>query len=77
MEKVDCPTCGKGRSQHDEWQAYLCMEKFVKVATNPVAYGSVRKLICPTCKGDMGDHNEEQTTECVNEFIKQVISGSD
>ena len=50
MEKMDCPTCGKDMSQHDEWQAYLCMEKFVKVATNPVAYGSVRKLVCPTCK---------------------------
>ena len=76
MEKIDCPICGKNMSQHDEWQAYLCMEKFVKVATNPVAYGSVRKLVCPTCKGDMGDHNEGQTTECVNKFIKQVTSGS-
>jgi len=76
MEKMDCPTCGKDMSQHYEGQAYLCMEKFVKVATNPVAYGSVRKLVCPTCKGDMGDHNEGQTTECVNKFIKQVTSGS-
>jgi len=53
------------------------MEKFVKVATNPVAYGSMRKLVCPTCKGDMGDHNEGQTTECVNKFIKKVTSKSD
>ena len=76
MEKMDCPTCGKDMSQHGEWQAYLCMEKFVKVATNPVAYGSVRKFVCPTCKRDMGDHNEKQTTECVNEFMKKVTSGS-
>tara|TARA_Y100000815_G_scaffold60469_1_gene48738 strand:- start:200 stop:433 length:234 start_codon:yes stop_codon:yes gene_type:complete len=76
MEKIDCPTCGKDMSQHAEWQAYLCMEKFVKVATNPVAYGSVRKIVCPMCKKDMRDHNGEQTTECVNEFIKQVTSKS-
>jgi len=63
-------------SQHGEWQAYLCVEKFSKVATNPVAYGSVRKIVCPMCKKDMGDHNGEQTTECVNEFIKQVTSKS-
>ena len=76
MEKIDCPTCGKDMSQHSEWQAYLCVEKFAKVATNPVAYGSVRKIVCPMCKKDMGDHNEGQTTECVNEFIKQVTSKS-
>jgi uncharacterized CHY-type Zn-finger protein len=64
-------------SQHDEWQAYLCVEKFAKVATNPVAYASVRKIVCPMCKKDMGDHNQEQTTECVNKFIKQVTSKSD
>ena len=76
MEKIDCPTCGKDMSQHAEWQAYFCVEKFAKVATNPVAYGSVRKIVCPMCKKDMRDHNGEQTTECVNEFIKQVTSKS-
>ena len=76
MEKIDCPICGKNMSQHDEWQAYLCMEKFVKVATNPVAYASVKKIVCPMCKKDMGDHNWEQTTECMNKFIKEVTSKS-
>ena len=76
MEKIDCPICGKNMSQHDEWQAYLCMEKFVKVATNPVAYASVKKIVCPMCKKDMGDHNGEQTTECMNKFIKEVTSKS-
>ena len=74
MEKMDCPTCRKDMSQHDEWQAYLCVEKFAKVATNPVAYSSVRKIVCPMCKKDMGVHNEEQTTECMNKFIKEVTS---
>ncbi len=74
MEKIVCPTCRKDMSEHDEWQAYLCVEKFVKVATNPVAYGSVRKIDCPMCKEDMGDHNEEQTTQCMNELIKEVTS---
>ena len=50
------------------------MEKFVKVATNPVAYGSVKKIVCPMCKKDMGDHNEQQTTECMNKFLKDVTS---
>ena len=77
MENMDCPTCGKDMSQHDEWQAYLCMEKFVKVATNPVAYASVKKKSCPNCKKDMDDHNEEQIVECLNKFIKQVTSKSD
>ena len=76
MEKIDCPPCGKDMSQHAEWQGDLCVEKFAKVATNPVAYGSVRKIVCPMCKKDMRDHNGEQTTECVNEFIKQVTSNS-
>jgi len=76
MEKIDCPTCGKDMSQHAEWQAYLCVEKFAKVATNPVAYGSVRKIVCPMCKKDMSEHNQEQTTECLNKFIKQVTGKS-
>ena len=76
MENVDCPTCGKDMNQHEEWQAYLCVEKFIKVATNPVAYGSVRKTVCPMCKKDMGDHNEQQTTECMNKFLKEVTSKS-
>ena len=76
MEKIECPIWRKNISQHDEWQAYLCVEKFVKVATNPVAYGSVRKTVCPMCKKDMGDHNGEQTTECMNKFIKEVTSKS-
>ena len=76
MEKIDCPICGKDMSQHGEWQAYLCVEKFAKVATNPVAYGSVRKIVCPMCKKDMSEHNQEQTTECLNKFIKQVTGKS-
>jgi len=66
----------KDMGEHDEWQSYLCLEKFVKVATNPVAYGSVRKTVCPMCKKDMSEHNQEMTTECLNKFIKQVTGKS-
>ena len=76
MEKVDCPSCRKDMSEHDEWQSYLCAKKFIKVATNPVAYGSVKRIVCPMCKKDMGDHNEEQTTECMNKFFKEATSKS-
>jgi len=64
-------------SQHTGYQIHLCIKKLIKVATNPVAYASVKKKSCPNCKKDMYDHNEEQIVECLNKFIKQVTSKSD
>jgi len=77
MEEISCPTCGKYMSKHTDYQTHLCIKKLIKVATNPVAYASVKKKSCPNCKKDMDDHNEEQIVECLNKFIKQVTSKSD
>jgi len=77
MEKISCPVCGKDMSEHDDLQTHKCLQKFIKIATNPVVYASVKKIICPTCKKDMAEHNQDQTVECLNKFIKQVSGKSD
>jgi transcription initiation factor IIE alpha subunit len=77
MEKISCPVCGEDMSEHDDLQTHKCLQKFIKVATNPVVYASVKKTICPTCKKDMTEHNQDQTVECLNKFIKQVSGKSD
>ena len=77
MKKIFCPTCKKDFNEHDKRQTNLCLEKFINVATNPVAYSSTKKTVCPTCEKDMLDHNQYQAKECVDKFIKQVKGNSD
>ena len=64
-------------NEHDERQTNLCLEKFIKIATNPVVYSSTKKIICPICEKDMLEHNQYQAMECVDKFIKQVKYNSD
>ena len=77
MKKIFCPTCKKDFNEHGKRQTNLCLEKFINVATNPVAYSSTKKTVCPTCEKDTLDHNQHQTMECVNKFIKQVRDNHD
>ena len=77
MKKIFCPICRKAFDQHNKRQTNVCLEKFINVATNPVAYSSTKKTVCPTCEKDMLDHDQHQTMECVNKFVKQVIDNHD
>ena len=62
---------------HNERQVGKCLQRFIKEATNPVVYSSIRKMICPMCEKEMLDHNSKQATECVNEFVKEVKGEED
>ena len=77
MENRICPICQEGMVQHNENQTSKCLQKFIKEATNPVVYASIRKMICPICEKDMLDHNSKQAAECVNEFVKEVKGEED
>ena len=59
-------------NEHDEKQTDKCLKRFMREATNPVVYASVKKLFCPICEKEMLDHTSKQAIECVNEFIKDV-----
>ena len=72
MKNRTCPICRMNMIDHNERQVGKCLQRFIKEATNPVVYSSIRKMICPMCEKEMLDHNSEQAIICVNEFIKEV-----
>ena len=72
MKNRICPICHRNMNEHDEKQTDKCLKRFMREATNPVVYASVKKLFCPICEKEMLDHTSKQAIECVNEFINDV-----